>query len=233
MQTLQQNYATNFGNQQQILKQLNSVLAPIVAAGPDQTGFSPSERAAFNTQAIDTTGAASANAQRAIANETAGRNDSGNLAEAGNVAALKAGAASASAGQLSAEQLGITEADYATGRANFQHAVGAEQGVAAGFNPLGYAGAANTANATAFGEANDIQQQVNQEQSDIAGAIATAATGVPINIPSGGGSSPVGGGGGGGGGGGYGDYAGFDSTAGFGGGSGAANEYFAGFGGGI
>src|SRR5277367_736247 len=83
MNTLQSNYATNFQEQQSVLNHLNGVLSPILEAGPNQTGFSASENAALNTQAIDSTGAAAANTERAIGNETAGRNDSGNQAEAG------------------------------------------------------------------------------------------------------------------------------------------------------
>jgi len=179
MQELQQNYATNFRDQQQVLNHLNSVLSPIVQAGPNQTGFSPSERAAFNTQAINTTGAASAMAQRRIANETAGRGEGGNLGEAGNVAALKANAASAAAGQLSSEELGITEADYATGRSNFNAAVGAEGGVGAQFGrgAEGAMGGANEANKTAFGESSQIAQEQAQLAQDIAGGVTSLATG--------------------------------------------------------
>lgn len=174
---MQGNYAQNFQEQQSVLNHLNSVLSPIVQAGPNQTGFSPSELAAFNTQAIDSTGASAANAERAIANETAGRSDSGNLAEAGNVQALKAGAASAAEGQLSNEELGITEANYATGRSNFNNAVGGELTVSGQQNPIGYAGAANTANQNAFGEETQINKEQNQEQADIAGGITSLAEG--------------------------------------------------------
>jgi hypothetical protein len=177
MNELQQNYATNFGEQQSVLNHLNSVLAPMLQAGPNQTGFSPSEKAALDTQAINSTGAAAANTERAIANETAGRNDSGNLPEAGNVAALKASAASAAEGQLSNEELGITEADYATGRSNFNNAVSAEEGVSGQFNPVGTGSLANEANKTAFGEATQIAQEQAQEQADIAGGITSLATG--------------------------------------------------------
>lgn len=177
MDTLQSNYNTNFADQQSVLNHLNSVLSPIVQAGPDQTGFSPSELAAFNTQAIDSTGAAAANTERAIGNETAGRSDSGNLAEAGNVQALKANAASAAEGQLSNEELGITEADYATGRSNFQNAESAELGVSGQYNPVAYAGAANTANTGAFGEETQINKEQSQEQADIAAGITSLAEG--------------------------------------------------------
>lgn len=176
---LQQNYATNFGENQAVLNHLNGILSPILQAGPNQTGFSPQETAALNTQAINTTGTGAANAERAIANETAGRNDSGNLPEAGNVAALKAGAASAAEGQLSNEELGITEANYATGRANFNSAVGAEEGVAGQFGSGASStmGGANEANKTAFGEATQIAQEQAQMEQDIAGGITSLATG--------------------------------------------------------
>jgi hypothetical protein len=179
MQELMSNYSTNFGEQQQVLNHLNSVLSPILQAGPNQTGFSPSETAALNTQAIDTTGAGAANTERAIANETAGRNDSGNLAEAGNVAALKAGAASAAEGQLSNEELGITEANYATGRSNFNNAVSAEEGVSGQFGSgaASTMGGATSANTTAFGEATQIAQEQAQEEADIAGGITSLASG--------------------------------------------------------
>lgn len=177
MQQLQGNYSTNFAEQQSVLNHLNSVLSPVLQAGPNQTGFSPSERAAFNTQAIDSTGAAAANVERQIGNETAGRSDSGNVDEAGNTQALKANAASAAEGQLSNEELGITEADYATGRANFDSAVGAEEGVSSQYNPAATGQLATSANATAFGEANSIQQEQNQEEADIAGGVTSLAEG--------------------------------------------------------
>ena len=76
------------------------------------------------------------------------------------MAALKAGAASAAEGQLSNEELGITEANYATGRSNFNNAVGAEEGVAGQFGSGASStmGGANTANKTAFGEASQIER---------------------------------------------------------------------------
>lgn len=175
MQTLMSNYNNNQALQQSALAHINSILAPIIAAGPSQEGFSASERAALNTQAINSTGAAAAQAQRAIANETAGRNDSGNLPESGVDRALKARAASASANQLANEELGITEADYGTGRQNFENAVGAELGVSGQYNPDAIAGAANNANSAAFQEADTISQESNQGLSDVLGGITGLA----------------------------------------------------------
>lgn len=160
-----------------MLNHLNATLNPIVEAGPNQTGFSAPEEAALNTQAIDSTAGNYANAERKIQTDTAGRNDSGNLPQSGVDQTLEAGVASSAAQQLSNEELGITESNYATGRSNFNNAVGEEEGVSGQFNPVPYAGAANTANSTAFSEADTIQQQQNQEESDIAGGVSSLATG--------------------------------------------------------
>ena len=177
MDTLQSNYNENFANQQSVLNHLNGVLSPILQAGPNQTGFSPSERAAFNTQAIDSTGAAAANTERAIGNETAGRSDSGNLAEAGNVQALKANAACAAEGQLSNEELGITEADYATGRSNFNNAWKRRAGQCRGNRIPWLRWRSEHRQHGAFGEETQINKEQNQEQADIAGGITSLAEG--------------------------------------------------------
>jgi hypothetical protein len=175
MQSLQANYQQNFQQQQSVLTHLNGVLAPVIAAGPNQTGMSPAERAAENTQAINTTAASAANASRAVRSETAGRNDSGNLPQSGVDQSLEAGVASAAEGQLSAEQLGITQQDYALGRQQFQNAEAGELAISGQENPNATAQVANTANENAFGEANTIQQEENQEESDIAGGITSLA----------------------------------------------------------
>lgn len=174
MNTLQQNYAQNFSEQQGVLANLNQTLSPIVAAGPDQTGYSPQELAALNTQAIDTTGANYANAQKALNTANAGR-DQGTSGESGVSQQLNEALASQESGQLSNEQLGITESNYATGRSNFQNAVGAEEGVASQFNPVATGGLANNANTTAFGEANTINQQEIAEQNEIASGVSSLA----------------------------------------------------------
>lgn len=174
MQTLQSNYAQNFADQAGVLANLNQTLSPIVAAGPNQTGFSAAENAALNTQAIDTTGANYANAQKALNTANAGR-DQGTSGESGVSQQLNEALASQESGQLSNEQLGITESNYATGRSNFQNAVGGEQTLAQIYNPNAIGGLANQANTGAFGEANTITTQENQEQNEIASGITSLA----------------------------------------------------------
>ena len=182
MQTLQSNYATNFAEQQNVLANLNQTLSPIVAAGPNQQGFSPSELDALNTQAIDTTGQNYKQAAVALNDETAGRNDSGNLPQSGVDQQLQEGLASSAAGQLSGEELGITQQNYATGRSNFQNAVGGEEALAGQYNPVSTGGLANNAGATAFGEENTINQQANSEEADIASAVPAGARALSAGI---------------------------------------------------
>ncbi len=66
--------------------------------------------------------------------------------------------AGAAAQQESAQQLGITTTGYATGRENFNNATNVEMGIASGYNPLGYAGAATNAGTSAFNSATEIQK---------------------------------------------------------------------------
>ena len=176
MTTLMSNYNQNEALQGATLAHINSVLQPTLEAGPNQTGFSPEESSALNTQAIDTTGAAAANAERAAQTQAAGRNDSGNLPQSGVDQAIEAQTRTASANQLSNEQLGITEADYGTGRSNFNQPRSGEDAIAGMYNPNAAASAANTANQTEFGESQAISQENNQVWSDIAGGIVNVAT---------------------------------------------------------
>lgn len=171
-QMLQSNYATDFGEQQNILGNLTNILTPIAEAGPNQQGFSAAELAAENTGAIDTTGANYANAARAIGGETAGRGVAG-APESGVDEQIKEGLASSEAGALSNEELGITEANYATGRANFNNAVSGLGGVSSQYNPNATAGEATGANKAGFGEASEIEQQQAQEDEDIVGGITS------------------------------------------------------------
>src|ERR1700691_5766491 len=74
---LQGNYATRFGQQSQIFQQLTNALNPILAAGPNQQGYSAPEKAAFNSEAITGVGANYANAERAVNSQEAGLGNGG------------------------------------------------------------------------------------------------------------------------------------------------------------
>jgi hypothetical protein len=173
-QTLQSNYNTNFADNASILGNLTNILTPIAQAGPNQLGFSAGEKAALNTNAIDTTGANYNNAARATQGELSGRGTPGGP-QSGVDQQINASIASQAAGQASTEENQILQSDYATGRSNFNNAVSGLGGVAAQYNPNATASAANTAGQNAFGEATEVQNEENQEQADIAGGITSLA----------------------------------------------------------
>jgi hypothetical protein len=192
---LQGNYGTLFGQQQGVLNSINKSLSPILAAGPSQQGFSAQERAALNTQAINSAGAASRNAQQSVANFGAGQgggNSSGLIS--GVQKQLQGAVASQSANQLATAQNQITQADFAQGNNDYWKAQGGMDALAQGYSPNAAQSGSISANQNAFGEANQIQTQKNQEQQAIAGGIeglAGMATGGIANLdPNAGSSTP-------------------------------------------
>jgi hypothetical protein len=127
--------------------------------------------AALNTSAIDTTAGNFRNAQQSANNSNAARGGDSGL-EPGTVAQENATIASQAAGQLSGEQQQIQLANQNQAEKNTSLALGGEQTLAGLQNPLGFAGATSTAQNNAFGAANTVQQENNQEEADIVGGIA-------------------------------------------------------------
>lgn len=173
---LSANYSQNFGAQSKILGDLTNLYTPIAEAGPDQQGIGANELAALNTQAGEGVGNNFAKAQQQLNNTLAARGGGNEALPTGSEAQLRATLASEGAKQLSNEQLGITRANYAQGRQNWQQATTAGLNTLANeYNPNAIAGEATSANNSAFGQASQIQQMKNQKESAIAGGIASLA----------------------------------------------------------
>jgi len=171
-ESLDQYLRTNYGEQQGILNNLTNYLNPIAAAGPGQTGFTQPELAAMNTQAIDAAGGNYANAARAVgAGMSRGEGD----VTSGILGQVKGALAGESAGQLAGTENAITQANYQTGRQNWQNAMTGLGGVAQQESPLGYISGANNANAQAFNQSNTIQQQKQAQMNDIFSSAAGIA----------------------------------------------------------
>lgn len=173
--TLTSAFNTTFPNQQQLLNNLTASYAPIVAAGPNQTGFSPAESAALRTGSQDTVTQEYKNAQIATQNnaETAGGGDAVGVGS-GAEAQLKSANASSAAAEGSKEQNQITQADYATGRQNYFAASAGLSGVAAAENPEGFG-------SEAIGEgsaAENTQSQITSENDAWMQALGGALGGV-------------------------------------------------------
>jgi hypothetical protein len=158
---LTNNYSTQFANQNAILSSLQSSLASTVAAGPSQFGFSPGQTDALNSTAIQGTAQSYQNAEKALQNNAA-QQGGGNVALPSGVAAQNAATLAASgANQESSELLGIKNAGYTQGNANYNNAINALGGVASQYNPNGVAGNATGAGNAAANEANVITQENN------------------------------------------------------------------------
>ena len=169
---VQSNYGTLFNEQQADAANLNQFdLAEInQPEGIGATAFNLE-----NTQALDTTGANYANAARALNGQQAGRGGDSGL-ESGPQRQQQAALASAAAGQLSAEQLGIQQQNTATQLAQKQQGATGLLALSGQYNPNATANTGVQAGGQAFGEADTIAQQQAQEEQAIAGLVTTGAT---------------------------------------------------------
>jgi hypothetical protein len=164
--TLSSDYGTQFANQSNILSSLQSSLAPTVAAGASQFGYSPGQVNSLNSTAVQGTAQSYQNAQRALQNQQATQGGGNAYLPSGVSAQQNAALAASGANQTSSQLLGIQNAGYAQGNANYNNAVSALGGVASQYNPTGYASTATGAGNAAMNSANTIQQ-INQASSPL------------------------------------------------------------------
>ena len=114
-----------FGDASQVFNDLVKSTAPIVAAGPEQTGFSAQVESAINANTIDTTAAQYKNAATAVKGDIAAQGG-GNIALPSGVnIATEEALAEAGAQQTASGLRSNLEADYAAGNKNWEFATGA------------------------------------------------------------------------------------------------------------
>lgn len=172
---LQQNYGTLFSQQQGVLNAINRSLSPILAAGPNQHGFSGALLSSLQTGAIDAAGAANRAAQQAARTYGAGQGGGGTSGiTSGITKQIEAGIASQSANAEAAQQNQITQADFAQGNQNYWRAQGGMDALAAGYNPNATASETIGEQGQAFGQAHQINEENNQKWKTIAGAVTGA-----------------------------------------------------------
>lgn len=178
--SMQSDFQTRFAKQSTLLDNLNASLTPVIAAGPEQQGFSPEELAARNTQAINAAGAANRNAVQSASNSMAGRGQSRGAPgvgggdsglQSGIESAIRGGIASSSANQLANAQNEITSENYAVGRSNYRTALAGSQALSGEYNPQGFGGMAQSGLSTAFGEEDKINSENQAVGRDILGAV--------------------------------------------------------------
>lgn len=173
---LSSDFQQQFASQNSVLNNINAAMNPIVAAGPNQQGFSSAELADLNTKAINNSGAANRNAAQAASSQLAGRGGGGSSGlESGVDKQIRGSIASQQAGNLANTENNIDTQNYETGRQNFFNAAAGQRALAGLYNPSSYAGDANQAESSAFGQADKISDEENQKSAAIEGGITSLA----------------------------------------------------------
>lgn len=174
---LMSNYSQLFSQQQGVLAGLNKSLSPIVAAGPNQQGFSGAELNSLNTSAINANAGATQSALQAARTFGAGQGGGGTSGlTSGITKQIESSVAAQGAGNLATNEGQIQQANWAQGNSNYFKALGAQEGVAQLYNPNGSMTGAINENNNSFSQASAIDTQDNAMAQDIAG-FATAAVG--------------------------------------------------------
>jgi hypothetical protein len=174
-QNLTQQYSTIFGQDQAITGALTSAFMPILQAGPSQTGFSPSEENALQTQNTENVATNYAQAQKATAQVLAAQGGGNTLLPSSVNANILATNANQAAAARSAGQNTITQANYAQGYSNWNAAANVLGSTAGLLNPTGFAGATNTAGGAAMTGATDVANASNSPWNAAFGALGNVA----------------------------------------------------------
>jgi hypothetical protein len=156
--SLQADFGTAFAGQQNILNGLTKSLTSTLAGGPSQFGFSEPENTAMKTLATSANSQAYQNAKAAAGEAAAAAGGGGAVLPTGSQGQTQADLALKTAQNQSNSLLGIQEAGYKQGNANYNEAVSGLQGTASLENPNGLASNANSAGNDAFNSATTIQK---------------------------------------------------------------------------
>lgn len=178
-----QQQAEAWAQDQDILKTLQSTYTPIFASGPSQEGFSPAEKAAYQTQITEGTAQSYAQASQAV-NEKLATLGGGQLAlPNGATAQIQAQVAQSAAEKESQQRLQVTQADYNQGYQNWLQASQGLFGVNQSLNPVAYSGAATGAGTAAGTTANQIATENNSWMNAALGAAGAIGSGVVAENP--------------------------------------------------
>jgi hypothetical protein len=168
--------AAVFGAGSQIFNDLSSSFEPVLAAGPDQAGYSAPELAALKSAAISNTGTAYRNAAAATGERIAASGGGNAILPSGQSDALQAQVAEAGAAQTAGELGNINIQNAELGRQNWMNAAGVLSGATNVFNPATGAGnAATGSGSAAMTSANDVQTANRALTGDIMGVVQAGA----------------------------------------------------------
>lgn len=120
---LQSDFKQIFAGNMNILNALESSLAPTIAGGPGQFGFTPAETAAKRSMATEQLAAAGSQASNAVRGALASEGGGNAFLPSGSQAAIESGLAQEQAYKQAEAQMGITEKGYDVGRQNYFTAI--------------------------------------------------------------------------------------------------------------
>jgi hypothetical protein len=156
--TLSNEYSQIFGQSQAITSALTSAFTPILQAGPSQTGFSPSEENALQTQNTENVATDYAQAQKATAQVLAARGGGNTMLPSSVTSNILAQNTNTAAATRAQGQNTITQANYAQGYQNWNTAANVLGSTAGLLNPNSYASSATNSGTAAASTANQIAQ---------------------------------------------------------------------------
>lgn len=165
-----------FGDSSQIFKDLTSSFAPIVAAGPGQSGYTPAELAALRSSAITNTGQQYKNAAAAAGERIAASGGGNAVLPSGTVAGVEGNIANAGAAQTAGQLTNIDIQNAEVGRQNWMNAAGVLAGAPNVFNPATNSSREGTsAGSAAMTSANDVYNANRAWVGDTMGILGDAA----------------------------------------------------------
>lgn len=169
-----------FGQDSNILSNLTNSLTPIVAAGPGQYGYTGAEDTALRTGATENISAAGTQAANVTRQELAAEGGGNMVLPSGSVAAIEGSLAEDTAQKQAVAQNQITSSGYATGRQQYNEAVGELAGAPGEIeNPVVNAG---NAAENAAGQSMTGATQIQQANDAWIGALTGLAGGVAGGI---------------------------------------------------
>lgn len=170
-----------FGNQQAIYGPMAAKFKSIFEAGPSQKGFSAGESQDLETQVIEGTAGNYANAAKAVNEHIAAEGGTGGMAN-GAADQLRLETANSAAQEKTREETQLTEANYATGRQQWQQAATGLLDIAAGQNPVNYENASTAAGGAASNTADDIAKEQNSWINAAMGIAGDLISANPHNV---------------------------------------------------
>ncbi len=168
--------ASVFGKASSVFADLQSTFAPIVAAGPNQQGFSAGEVQNLNNQITNNVGTSYNKAATAVNEQLAAQGGGDTPIISSSQNKVREDLASSAASQEGSERGEVQAANYATGRQNFFNASNVLAGATNVFNPAtSMAGAATSAGTAASNTADQIASENNSWVNASIGALGGVA----------------------------------------------------------